>query len=425
MEKRIYMEKLNRFFDGLAKRLAKFDYFYLAIPLCIFGILWIYGAYTGLWIWSDNAYNSFALQAEAWINGSLDLGQDYEWLELAICDGMYYVSFPPFPSYVLLPFALFMGSSTPDNAICAAVTVIGAIYAYKLGKKVLGEEKRSTAFLLSMTLYLACNTMWFIVNGWVWFMAQNMSFMLTIMAVYYAYLAKPGWSFFFWACAVGCRPFQILYLPVLIILMIYTWKKTEEGFTVAGKLKTDWYKGIPCTLVALSYFILNYARFGNIFEFGHNYLPEFVRAEYGQFSLEYLANNIKNIFRLPELVPDTGKYTFFTADGIAFWLVNPLFITFIIVIIYKIIRSRDRDLAVGIIILALAAVHILVLCMHRTLGGWHFGNRYTCDALPIVLLGTLICMPKSEKFKPVLYVIFISGFAFNLIGTIATYNYWI
>lgn len=89
----------------------------------------------------------------------------------------------------------------------------------------------------------------------------------------------------FLACAVGCRPFQILYFPVLLILMISTWKKNEHDFKVVKKIKSDWYKGIPCFLVALSYFILNYARFGSIFEFGHNYLPEFTRTETGQFNL--------------------------------------------------------------------------------------------------------------------------------------------
>ena len=45
-------------------------------------------------------------------------------------------------------------------------------------------------------------------------------------------------------------------------------------------------------LLAISYMALNDARFGNPFEFGHNYLPEFQRAEKGQFSLEYLEQKL-------------------------------------------------------------------------------------------------------------------------------------
>ncbi len=416
-----YKKKLS----SACEYIKGFDYYYLAILFCIAVFLWIIGAFTGMWPSDNNSYNSFALQADSWLNGRLDLGMDYKWLELAIYDGKYFVSFPPFPSYILLPFALFCGANTPDNMINAVATVIGAIYAYKLCLKALGDEKRSMAFLFTMLLYLGSNTMFFIANGWVWFMAQNFSFTLTIMAVYYADKGYAGLSLFFWACAVGCRPFQILYLPVLIVLMISTWKKEERDFNIVKKIKSDWYKGIPCFLVALSYCILNYARFGSIFEFGHNYLPEFTRTETGQFNLAYLKGNLANMFRLPKLIEDTGMMNFFTSDGIAFWLVNPIIILFVISIIYKLVKSRDKKLALGIMILALLMVHIVILCLHRTLGGWHFGNRYTCDTLPVVLFGTLICMPESERFKPAVYVVFIFGFALNLLGTVSTYNHWI
>ena len=41
----------------------------------------------------------------------------------------------------------------------------------------------------------------------------------------------------------------------------------------------------------------NFARFGSVTEFGHNYLPEFVRAENGQFSLTYLVPNLLQLLR--------------------------------------------------------------------------------------------------------------------------------
>lgn len=53
-------------------------------------------------------------------------------------------------------------------------------------------------------------------------------------------------------------------------------------------------------VIALSYMILNFARFGNITEFGHNYLPEFTRSELGQFNIGYMAENLKNMFSVPQ-----------------------------------------------------------------------------------------------------------------------------
>ena len=66
---------------------------------------------------ASSPYNSYTLQALAWQKGQLGLGQDYPWLELAIYGGDWFVSFPPVPSVVMLPFTLVFGAETPDNLI--------------------------------------------------------------------------------------------------------------------------------------------------------------------------------------------------------------------------------------------------------------------------------------------------------------------
>lgn len=407
--------------------LQNFDYYYIIGPLCLMAVLFVFSAFTGKWVWAENPYNSFALQAQSWLDGKLYLenGVDYPWLELAIYEGEYYVSFPPFPSYVLLPFALFKGADTPDGYISLFFSIVGIIYAYKLGKALLGDKKRETAFLLALITYIGSNTMFFIATSGVWFFAQNLSFTFSILALYYAVKGMPGWSLAYWACAVGCRPFQILFLPTIILLLIRNWKEKEEDFTLVKKIKNQWYKGIPCAVIALSYCILNYMRFGSIIEFGHNYLPEFTREENGQFSFAYFANNFRNMFRLPVSAEGSEALNFFNCDGVAFWLVNPIFVLLIITIIYRIVKVRDRDTFICLLILVTACVHILILCMHRTLGGWHFGNRYTCDAIPLVLTGILLSIPKDKRFLPVPKLVFVFGFALNLVGTVASYNNWI
>ena len=65
---------------------------------------------------------------------------------------------------------------------------------------------------------------------------------------------------------------------------------------------------------------LNYARFGNITEFGHNYLPEFTRTTTGQFNLSYLKENLMHYLRLPAAGENGGTLSFFSSDGMAFWL---------------------------------------------------------------------------------------------------------
>ena len=61
-------------------------------PLIVLLAMLSVAAFTGFWPWSRNPYSSYVLQACSWLEGRLDLGQDYPWLELAIYEGKYYVS---------------------------------------------------------------------------------------------------------------------------------------------------------------------------------------------------------------------------------------------------------------------------------------------------------------------------------------------
>ena len=267
--------------------IKRIPYQYFIILLSILGCITVIFAFTGKWPWNENPYNTYAIQANAWLNGHLDVGENREWLELAIYEGKYYSSFPLFPSYLLLPFAVIFGESTPDNWIVLLITCIGAVYAAKLYRKTVSD----TGSMIFYVLFLFLSSGYLFIGGWgpVWFFAQSICFTLCLMSLYYAVLGKGGWSLAFWACAVGCRPFAVLYLPVLIMLIWKAWDGEHfvrlTGQQSAGVffrkmgwlIKKRWYWAVAPTLIAASYMILNYARFGNPFEFGHNYLPEFMR----------------------------------------------------------------------------------------------------------------------------------------------------
>lgn len=74
----------------------------------------------------------------------------------------------------------------------------------------------------------------------------------------------------------------------------------------------------------------------------------------------------------------------------------------------------------------LTAVHILALCLHRTLGGWQFGNRYTVDLLPCIYFAVMLMLREDKTdLRLVLYPFFFWGLGINLVGTIALVNGWI
>ncbi len=72
---------------------------------------------------ASSEWDSYTLQAMAWRQGRMDLGRNYEWLELAVYQGRYYVSFPPLPSVLMLPLTFVFGYETPSNLVVAVLAM--------------------------------------------------------------------------------------------------------------------------------------------------------------------------------------------------------------------------------------------------------------------------------------------------------------
>ena len=378
--------------------------------LFVYLLLWIATKTTPFDI---SNYNSYSIQAKAWLDGRLDV-EYFSWLEQAVFDGKYYISFPPLPSVIMLPFVAVFGTQTPDNLICIFVAIVGALYAFKTAGAFGKKPKEALFWALFVTV--SSNFLFISMNGWVWFIAQNMAFMFTILSIFHAVdkRRKNGaLSLFFLACAVGCRPLQVVFFPVLFYLLY-------DNSSVKAFLRDvlcRWYQLLPAFCVALFLFTLNYARFGSIFEFGHNYLPEFLESPKGQFDLTYIFGNLTRSVRLFEYY--NGQFQFPVFDGFAFYIVMPIWI-FCAVYLAK---GRRLDGLSWLIVFCIT-VNILATCAHKTMGGWHFGCRYFVDATPFVLLLSLSRSDK-ESLSRFDYALIFLGAAVNILGNIAFYRGWL
>ncbi len=393
------------------------DFVFIALSIiCVYAVI---GSFTGFWPWTQNPYNSYTLQALSWLEGRLDLGRTYSHLEIAEFQGKYFISFPPFPSYIMLPFALIFGENTPDGYIALVVTMVGAYYAFKT----LNALEKSGAVAIFWTLFLtvASNMVFICINGWVWFIAQNMCFALSMMAIYYAVKGKGGLSLAFWACSVGCRPINALYVPVLLYVLYKGIKEHSPDMTLSAIIKKNIKWIIAPCIIAASYMILNYLRFGSVVEFGHNYLPEFTEAPKGQFHIDYIKENIVRLFRLPVL-GENGVLKYYKFDGTAFWLISPIFVSYFIELIRACISPRKKWEEIAYVMPAFIALHFLLLTMHKTMGGFHFGNRYTNDALPYMFFALALLIDNDEKNVRMHYPLFMIGLVLNALGTVICYT---
>ena len=367
----------------------------------------------------DSYYNSFSLQAEAWLHGRLDLGRDYEWLELAIVDGRYYVSFPPFPSVVMLPLAAVFGANTPDTLVALLVALLGLYHAVALAEDCLPDAKHAP--LWALYLLLGNGYLFLCMNGWVWFIAQSMCFTLSLAAIHHAVRGRGGWALAAWAASVGCRPMAVLLGPLLLWMLWQDLRGKNPQAKPGQLLRKRLHWAAAPTALAVFYMALNWARFGNPLEFGHNHLPEF--QQYGaQFALSYIPQNLAQLFSLPALSQD-GRLLLPSMDGGCAWLLNPMLWTALAAWIWG-VKERRGGWTLWLLPVSIAA-YLLVILSHRTLGAWQFGNRYLVDLMPWLYFGTLIHQGgKGIAFAKCTAPLAVVGIALHFFGTVAVYNMW-
>lgn len=443
---------------------------FLAV-LLFFGIILICYAKKDSKVPSEHcSYDSYTLAAMAWRRGEIKLDQNYPYLELAIInrpwleahdkndymayretfgdinapiedveDNEYYVSFPPTPTVPMYLLTFIYGENTPSNMVSILYAVLSYLFAILLARRLgysLAESVTGALFVVmgSSAFFLCVNKM----AGGVWFMAQNLSLLLTILSFWFIQGKKDIDGIFAMIClalAVGCRPFQIVYF----FYFAYVLAKKYDF-----KILKTWKYYIAPAIIGGLYMIYNYVRFGSVFEFGHNFLPEFMRKPEGQFSLKSLLPNLREVLtNIPKLTENGIEFSMF---GFAFYIANVIFMVmpFAFVMYFSLkkpvtqcaggnitgtVSFREKLLSSEtpeiLLLLFLNAAHFVSLLMHSSLGGWQFGSRYTVDMIPaaflmLLLLGRRICSTRRGKtvFFVISSMILIFGIYFNIYGAL-------
>ena len=356
---------------------------------------------TGTDILSHSPYDSYTRQALAWREGHTYLSDDpesVEYLELAHFNGKLYVSFPPVPSVIEFFLTFIFGSNTPDRLVTLLYAAFSSgILAFIFARRHNPAGSVALALLFSAGTNIVSTS----VFGGVWHEAQGLSFLFCCLAVLFierTSLLSKALSLTFAALAVGCRPFTVVFIPLLLINCFKAYKKP---------LKITEMLVMPAA-VAAALAAYNFVRFGSVFEFGHNYLPEFLRAEDGQFNIKYIPANLWQSIKLP--LDSNGKFFLNKFSANAFYLLNPC-IGFcgIINIIYLIKRRKLYDFALPIAFW----LFVLLTCMHKTLGGLQFGARYFIDPIPYLALYTA---KSNQKVYVWDYFISAAAIIINVLG---------
>ena len=355
------------------------------------------------------------LDGEAWqVDVTKDLRSDCEGLPRKRCDETtHYVSFPPGPALVMLPFAAIWGYDTNDVLITIAFGGLNVMLLYLLLTllSARGHTARSDKDNIWLSVMFALGTVAFFVSvrGEVWFTALvmgvtfNLAFMLAALD-----LRRPLMAGLLLGLGMATRTplaFCFVFFAWQLFFPGGRWQRARWGEI----LKLGTLFAIPILLIGGTLMAYNHARFGQPFEFGHSLLSGGAGArirDHGLFNTWYLNGNLSAaLVNLPRLMPE-APYLNISKHGLSLLFTTPVLF----------LLARPRTFApLGQALWATVFAAAVPGLLYQNTGWEQFGYRFAMDYFPY-LVCLLACggRPLTTKVKALI----VFGVAVNLFGAI-------
>lgn len=373
------------------------------------GLLWALGIYALVTLvllacappgvlTSHTKYNHFALLAEAWLDGRLDLGGAppayAQNNDFALFDGKWFVVFPPFPAVLLLPLVALSGGA---EAVCdgrfflllAGLAPAALFLALeKLRRR--GDSKRARLENVALSSLFCFGSVYFFssVQGTVWFAAHVVAAVLTCLYLLFALGAeRPLAAGVCLGLAFATRTPLLFAAPLFVL-------EALRATRLSGARGPGWFQrydlgrllpalawfGLPLLLVLGLTLWHDAARFGDPFEVGYRYLSvSWAKriAKWGLFDYHYLGRNLGVVLSSLPWFPAEGGALQINAHGLALWLTTPMYL-------WLVVARRWSPLARHVL-LAAALVAVPTLFYQNT--GWvQFGYRFSNDYAPFLFV---------------------------------------
>ncbi len=324
----------------------------------------------------------------------------------------YFLYWPPFPAFLLMPFVAIFGVELNDVWFTLLIAIINVGLMAQLLRSATSAEflKLSKTQRAILVFFFALGTVHFTLApfGQVWMTGPLTGIMCDMLAYLAAISFKGGQAWYFTGLALACAMLtrnHLVFTGIFPAIYLLTREKEWHWGRVIRNLALA---AMPLFAALFIYMFYNYSRFGSPFDVGMAYhnMGELFRPDYekyGAFNKHYIRNNLyyQYIHYPLPIGPNTKM-------GGSLFLLSPLF--FAAVAAFWKMRSK-------ILVFALAAsvvvTNIPILLLMGT--GWvQFGPRYTLDfTVPLLLLTAL----GIEKVKPAIpFLLAMIAFIQYLIG---------
>ena len=371
-------------------------------------------------------FNHYALLANAWLHGRQNLpggppayAQNNDFVDH---DGKTFISFPPFPAMLMVPFVKLAGSAEDFRdgqfVIWLAGLAPAALFLAleKLRRTARSPRSESENWVLS--LLFAFGTVYFFtaVEGTVWFAAMVVAAALQAFYVLFALDAeRPLLAGAMLGCAYLTRPTMLAAAPLFALEALRVsvqgglpsegpWlaraRDTFSRLDFRGLARRYVLFAVPILLAFAIVAWMNWTRYGRAtpIYFDHQFLAVAWRARMakwgGQFSYHFLAKNLGIcLTSLPWLPPKSDPTQFgapfkINEHGLALWFTTPLY--FWLLWPKRFDGQPDRKWLYAIVALS-ALVPVAMGFLYQNSGwrqfGWRFSNDYAVLLFVLLALG--------------------------------------
>ena len=343
-------------------------------------------------------YNHFAVLAECWLDGRLDLGGPpppyAQNNDFASFGGKWFVTFPPFPAVLMLPLVAWAGKATEvqDGQFMLWLAGIGPAALFLVLEKLRRMELMVHGRLVSLLFsgIFAFGSVYFFtaLQGTVWFAAHVVAVGLTCFYALFALDAeRPLLAGLMLGLAFATRSPLIFAFPLFLgeVLRRHCSAQTQGNWLARLELKKVLFKlvvfGLPVLVVVFLMLWHNHARFGDGFEFGYRHLTvgwQGRMQKWGLFNYHFLGRNLAVVLTGLPFIPNPPTDVPFQINhhGLALWITTPLYLW---LLWPK--RWSGTQLSLGLTTLLVAVPTLL----YQNTGWMQFGYRFSNDYAPFLI----------------------------------------
>jgi hypothetical protein len=310
----------------------------------------------------------------------------------------WYITFPPGPAVVLLPFVAIWGLGTLDVllTVLLGAAIPAVLVAWLDAQRGVGDRRGAEHLWAAVAWTFAGPACFLAAHGRVWFTAQVVGALFVTAYVASAWGAKrPALAGVWLALAFACRPANAVFA---VFFFAFEWwrdgRSPRKAIAFAG----------PILVVGALLMWHNEVRFSSPWEFGHRFLEIRWQArmqQIGMFSAHYLPRNLECLLWL---MPQVGPFRV-SVHGMALWVSSP----------WLLLAPWARDAfpqRTGLWVTA-AAMAIPSL-LYQNSGQLQFVYRFAVDWLPLVLIALVFGgIARRRLFAPLV----VAAVALNVWGT--------